>query len=639
VVGGAPDRRLLTAMARVMAHRGPDAEGVWSDQHAGLAVRRLKIIDLVGGHQPMASEDGGCWLAFNGEIYNYRGLRHRLETKGHRFRSQTDGETILHLYEEEGDGCLSQLEGMFGFALWDRPRRRLLLARDPLGIKPVYYRAANGRLTFASEAKALLLDPTCPRQPDLEGLAAYLALLYVPSPATAFAGVEKLAPGQKLVFEDGRARVSPYWRPAAPPRLVRDEREATATVRAALADSVTRHLVSDVPLGVFLSGGLDSTSIVALMRQAGAEAIRTFTLDFAEASFGEAAGARAMARAARTEHHEFVVEPDVAAVLPDLVWHLDEPLADASLVITHLVARLARRHVTVALSGIGGDELFLGYPRYLGARRAGRYGRLVPAAVRRSLARASTLLPDSARSDNPTGRLRRFLAAGPLPPPERYLAWVSFWSRAALRELMPGLPTAADPFSRHRQLLPPDLDDAWTGHEVAAAVSGLDLLTYLPDDLLMLGDKMSMAASLELRVPFCDRRVVETVLGIDPRLRAGRGLKWLLRRAMGPSLPAEILRGPKRGFSVPLTTWLRGPLAQMCGDLLSPARLRRRGLLAPAPVARLLDEHRSRRRSHADRLFALMVLELWQETFWDSWAARRAALFAAVDADSGTAGG
>ena len=636
---GAPDPRLLRAMARVMAHRGPDDEGVWRDDQAGLAARRLRIIDLVGGHQPMANEDESCWLVFNGEIYNYRQLRARLEAKGHRFRSRSDGETILHLYEEEGDGCLEHLEGMFGFALWDRARRRLLLARDPLGIKPLYYREQNGRLAFASEAKALLLDPACPRDPDLPALAAYLAFLYVPSPATAFAGVRKLAPGQGLVFEEGRARLWEYWRPEPAARLVSTTAEAEHRVLAALADSVDRHLVSDVPLRVFLSGGLDSSSIVTLMRRvAPSTPIRTFTLDFEEASFGEAASARAVAQAVGSDHRELVVRPQVAEVLPTLAWHLDEPLADSSLVITHLIARLAREDVTVALSGIGGDELFLGYPRYLGLRLAGHYTRLVPAPLRRGLARAAGWLPDSARSTDPTGRLRRFLEAGPLDTAARYLTWISFWSEPALRELLPALPGEDDPFADHRERLLRALADGTTGAHPAGAAAALDLSTYLPDDLLMLGDKMTMAASLEVRVPFCDRRLVEVVGSIDPKLRSGPGLKPLLRRVMGPLLPPAILRQPKRGFMDPLSRWLRGPLAEMAGDLLSEPVLRRRGLLAVLTVRRLIADHNAGRRNHADRLFALMMLELWQRAFWDEWPERRRAVFAEVDRAPGGSG-
>jgi len=626
---GAPDARLLRAMARIMAHRGPDDEGVWHDADAGLAARRLKIIDLVGGHQPMSNEDASGWLVFNGEIYNYRELRARLEAKGHRFRSRSDGETILHLYEDEGDGCLEHLEGMFAFALWDRARRRLLLARDPLGIKPLYYREQGDRLAFASEAKALLLDPTCPREPDLPALAAYLAFLYVPSPTTAFAGVRKLAPGHKLVFENGRGRVEAYWRPQAPACPITEPAAAAEQVLAALDQSVSRHLVSDVPVGVFLSGGLDSSSIVTLMRRVAPSApIRTFTLDFEEASFGEADAARAVARAVGSDHREFVVRPQVAEVLPTLAWHLDEPLADSSLVITHLIARLAREHVTVALSGIGGDELFIGYPRYLGLRLASHYTRLVPAPLRRGLARAAGWLPDSARSTDPTGRLRRFLEAGPLDTAERYLAWISFWKEPALRELMPALAGECDPFAGHREMFLGAL--AASAHPMGAAAA-LDLSTYLPDDLLMLGDKMTMAASLEVRVPFCDRRLVEVVWSIDPKLRSGPGLKPLLRRVMGPLLPPAILRRPKRGFMVPLAHWLRGPLAEMAGDLLSEAALRRRGLLAFPPVRQLVVDHHAGRRSHADRLFALMMLELWQRAFWDEWPARRRAVFAEVD--------
>jgi asparagine synthase (glutamine-hydrolysing) len=629
---GAPDARLLRAMARIMAHRGPDDEGVWHDAQAGLAARRLKIIDLVGGHQPMSNEDDSCWLVFNGEIYNYRELRARLEAKGHRFRSRSDGEAILHLYEEEGDDCLEHLEGMFAAALWDCGRRRLLLARDPLGIKPVYYWEHGDRLAFASEAKALLLDPACPRAPDLAALGAYLTFLYIPSPASGFAGPRKLAPGHKLVFEGGRARVSAYWRPRPPATLVTEPAAAAEQVLGALEDAVGRHLVSDVPLGVFLSSGLDSSTVVALMRRRAPSApIRTFTLDFAEAGFSEAPGASAVARACGSEHQEFRVRPEVAELLPSLVWHLDEPLADSSLVITHLIARLAREHVTVALSGIGGDELFIGYPRYLATRLAQPYARLLPPAVRRGLAWAARALPDSSRSGNPTGRLRRFLEAGPEDALGRYLAWISFWTARALRELMPSLPAEVDPGAGHRAILHGALAGARNGREAVAAVAALDLATYLPDDLLMLGDKMTMAASLELRVPFCDRRLLETVWSVDPAIRVGDGLKPLLRRVAGPLLPPEILGRPKRGFSVPLAEWLRGPLAPMAADLLSESRLNRRGLLAPTVVRRLLDEHRAGRRDHADRLFALMVLELWFQTFWDEWPGRRRAIMAEVE--------
>ncbi len=626
IVGAPIESRLLRAMARIQAHRGPDDEGFYEDDAAGLAARRLKIIDLVGGHQPLANEDESCWLVFNGEIYNFRELRTRLESKGHRFRSRTDGETILHLYEEEGDGCLRHLEGMFAFALWDRPRRRLLLARDHLGIKPLYYRLDGARLAFASELKALLLDPACPRELDLDALAQYLTFLYIPSPATAFRGIRKLPPGHCLVFENGRAGVKAYWDLAFPRARLGDRREATAEVRAALEDSVKRHLVSDVPLGVFLSSGLDSSTVVALMRHATGGPIKTFTLDFKESSFSEAAAARVVARAFDTEHREFIVRPEVVDLLPRLVWHLDEPLGDSSLIVTALVSELARREVTVALSGIGGDELFFGYPRYVGAKLAGHY-EVLPTALRRAIGRLARWIPDSDRSDNPPGRLRRFLEAGGLPASERYLTWVSFLSPETLADLLPGRRGNGDPRALHLA--------HWSrcaGGDLADSLFYLDLKTYLPDDLLMLGDKMSMAASLELRVPFCDRRLVEVVARLSPWVRApGVRLKPLLREIVAPLLPSEVLERAKRGFMVPLAQWFRGPLHGLAEDLLSEERVRAGGILNPRAVRRLLDSHLVGPRSYYDQLFALIVFQLWQAAYLDDWAERRRRIMAEVD--------
>lgn len=623
---GHPDPRLLRGMARILAHRGPDDEGFYEEGPVGLAARRLKIIDLVGGHQPLANEDESCWLVFNGEIYNFLELRERLEKKGHRFRSRTDGETILHLYEEEGDDCLRRLEGMFAFALWDGSRRRLLLARDQLGIKPLYYRLDGERLAFASELKALLLDPACPREVDPAALALYLTFLYIPSPATIFRGILKLPPGHSLVLEKGRATVRAYWDLPFPRARLKDRREAAGEVLAALKDSVKRHLVSDVPLGVFLSSGMDSSTMVALMRGVATGPIKTFTLDFEEASFSEAAAARVVARAFGTEHREFIVRPDVADLLSRLVWHLDEPLGDSSLIVTALVSELARREVTVALSGIGGDELFSGYPRYTGAKLA-RYYQGLPLALRRALSGLARWIPDSDRSDNPPGRLRRFLEGGPLPPAERYLSWVSFLGSEALAELLPGRRGDGDPRALHLA--------HWSrcaGPDLADALLYLDLKTYLPDDLLMLGDKMSMAASLELRVPFCDRRLVELIARLAPAVRApGFRLKPLLREIMGPLLPPEVLRRPKRGFSVPLAQWFRGPLQSLAQDLLSEQRLRAGGILNPQPVRRLLDAHLLGRRSYYDQLFAIMMFQLWQVVYLDDWASRRRAVMAEID--------
>jgi asparagine synthase (glutamine-hydrolysing) len=420
--------------------------------------------------------------------------------------------------------------------------------------------------------------------------------------------------------------VRAYWDLAFPASRLEDRREAASEVLATLKDSVRRHLVSDVPLGVFLSSGMDSSTLVALMRDVSTGPVKTFTLDFEEASFSEAAAARVVARAFGTEHHEFIVQPEIADLLPRLAWHLDEPLGDSSLIVTALVSELARREVTVALSGIGGDELFFGYPRYVGAKLARHYERL-PLPLRRGVGRLARWIPDSARSDNPPGRLRRFLEAGPLAPAERYLSWVSFLDAGALAELVPGRRNGGDPRALHLA--------HWgrcAGADLVDALLYLDLKTYLPDDILMLGDKMSMAASLELRVPFCDRRLVEFIARLAPAVRApGFRLKPLLREVMRPLLPAEVLSRPKRGFMVPLAQWFRGPLRSLALDLLSESRLRAGGVFSPPAVRRLLDVHTEGRRSYYDQLFAIIMFQLWQAAYQDDWPARQRQVMAEAD--------
>ncbi len=631
IVGARPDIRLLRAMARIQAHRGPDEEGVYRDDGAGLAATRLKIIDLVTGQMPMTNEDGSCVLVFNGEIYNFKELSTMLESKGHRFKTKSDSEAILHLYEEDGDDCLQHLRGMFAFALWDARRRRLLLARDRIGIKPLYYRVANGRITFASELKALLLDATCPKEIDFEALRLYLTYLYIPSPETIFRGIKKLPPGHFLIFEKGHETVRQYWDVPRDAPAIRDRRQAVRETFETLKACVADHLVSDVPLGVFLSSGLDSASLVALMSQLHPGPIRTFTLDFQEQSFSEAEGARRIAKQFETEHRDFLVSPDVADLLPKLVWHLDEPLADSSLILTYLVARYARQDVTVALSGVGGDELFSGYPRYLGTKLARRYD-LLPLSCRRGVAQLARFIPDSARSDNPSGRIRRFLVGGPLPAHLRYLAWVSCFSPEALGEIF-------SPSFRSR-----GATDLYGGHLAHLERSGagdagdpyfyLDLKTYLPENLLMLADKMTMAASLELRVPFCDHRLVELVARIAPELRLpGFQLKALLREMMTPLLPRETLERPKRGFTLPLAAWVKGSLRSLALDLLSEDRIARRGYLNAQLVTDLVENHLEGTQNSTDHIFALMVFELWHQEYIDDWPRRQAAVFREVAGD------
>jgi asparagine synthase (glutamine-hydrolysing) len=613
---GSLNPSLLREMARRLAHRGPDDEGFYLDEGVGLAARRLAIIDLEGGRQPMTNEDGTLWLVFNGEIYNYRELRAELQARGHRLATSSDTEVILHLYEDEGVECLDRLRGMFAFALWDLREQKLLLARDRIGIKPLYYLIRGGKLLFASELKALLAWDGWDREIDEDALLSYLTFLYVPTPSTIFKGVRKLEPGHTLVFRHGSATLRPYWDLRFPEPGARDEREWVDECRVLLKETVERHLESDVPVGIFLSGGMDSSSLVALMARVAGRRVQSFTLGFEEADFTESGYARQVAERFDTLHHEFVVKPDAMAILPRLIWHLDEPCADASMVLTYLVSKAAREHVKVALSGIGGDELFGGYPRYLGVKLLPYYER-VPAPFRAALARLVQAIPESMASTNVPGRIKRFIRSGLLPPDRRYLSWVSFFSGDLLSGLLSRDRSAAlaswDPDRAHLGHL-----QGQNGADPLNAILYLDIKTYLADDLLMLADKMSMASSLELRVPFCDHRLLEFIASVpaDVRMKGFR-LKSLLKEAMAPLLPRAVLDRPKRGFTPPLARWLQGPLREQALDLLSEERIRKRGYFRPEAVRWLLERHFSGKQNLFDQIFALLVIELWFQTFLD----------------------
>ena len=613
---GAGSAEALAAMLPRLAHRGPDGEGVHVEPGVGLGMRRLAIIDLEGGGQPMTNEDQSVWLVHNGEIYNFRELRAALQARGHTFRTRSDTEVLLRAYEEFGDGCLEHLRGMFAFALWDRRRRRLVLARDRLGKKPLYYRQRDGVLVFASEIKALLALPGAGRELDVEALHHYLAFGYGPGGRSMFAGVQGLPPAHVAVTDGASLEMTSYWTlPRRPAPIARGE--APARVRAALREAVRLRLESDVPLGVFLSGGIDSSAIVASMRELTSARIATFTVGFGtgDASFDELPYARRVARRFETDHHEEVLEPRAAELLPAIVRHLDEPFADSSAVATWVVAQAGARHVKVALSGIGGDETFAGYPRYLGLALSETYGRL-PGAVR-ALARAAVrgVARESEGGADWGGRARRFVAGAEAPLPDRYLGWTRFFDDGQLARL-------ATPGLRARWTGPVD------GRQRAAFATGdgdpvdgafrVDLATYVPDDLLVMADRMGMAHSLELRAPFCDHRLIELSLAIAPCVKLARGrLKAVLKAAFADVLPAGLLTPRKQGFMIPLGRWLRTDLREVMEDLLASGCVRARGLFVPAAVEALKREHLERRRSHADRLFCLMMLELWMREYLD----------------------
>ncbi|HKF15382.1 MAG TPA: asparagine synthase (glutamine-hydrolyzing) [Gaiellaceae bacterium] len=599
--GGPVDRERLRAMSATLVHRGPDADGQIVDGPTGLASRRLSIIDLETGDQPIANEDDTVHVVQNGELYNYRELRARLERGGHRFATRSDTEVLVHLYEEHGDAFAIELRGMFAVALWDARRRRLVLARDRFGIKPLYYRVDGDGLAFASELRAL------PRgEIDFDALEGFLAFNSIPAPHTIFRDVKKLPPGHLLVWEDGEARVSRFARPA-PVRAdeVRrdDEDELAEELRGRLRDSVRAHLIADVPVGVLLSGGIDSAMLAALAAQESSEPVHTFSVGFEERSFDELADARLVAERYGTRHEELVLRPDAAQLLPELAEAFDEPFADSSALPTYLVSQLASSHVKVALSGEGGDELFGGYYTYVADLLALRFGGIASRA--RPLVE---LLPSSSRKASFDYKAKRFARAADLPPLERHHAWKEIFSPEARAELL-GRPSSFDPV----ELLRARFSET-EGAELLARLQDVDLGTYLVDDLLVKTDRASMAHSLEARVPYLDPLVAGLAQALPTRLKvSGLRKKRLLRRAAAPLLPRRIAYGRKRGFSIPAAGWLRGELEPFAREVLSAETLRRQAFFRPEPVTRLIDRHVAGKEDLSRQLWGLLAFTLWYE--------------------------
>ncbi len=612
------DRALVRAMTRTLAHRGPDAEGYLFDRGVGLGHRRLSIIDLSTGDQPIFNEDGSRAVVFNGEIYNFRELRDELTTRGHRFATASDTEVIVHAWEEYGDECVARLRGMFAFALWDRSRRRLLLARDRVGKKPLYYVQDKERLVFGSELKAVLADPAVKRTISLEALDDYLSFGTVPAPATIYQDVRALPPGHLLTWEDGRARVVEYWDVPVGPVCRRSETEHLEAFAAVFDDAVKVRMISDVPLGAFLSGGVDSSAVVLAMASHSTRPLLTTSVRFRDQAFDEAPHARAVAAQVGADHAEVFVEPDAATVLPRLAWHLDEPFADSSALPTYYVSQAARRRVTVALSGDGGDEFFGGY--------AWRYGlSLVEARVRRWLPRPvrgglvaplAAVWPKGDRWPRPL-RWKTFLRNVSLSPEQAYFHDMSLFApseKAAL--LAPDLRRAVadhDPFegfARHFERV--------RGLPHLTRITYVDAKTYLAADILVKVDRMSMAHSLEVRSPLLDHKVIEFAATLPPEMKFRRlTSKYLLRRYLARRLSPSLAYRPKQGFAIPLARWLRTDLRPLAEDLLLSRRTLGRGYFVPETVRALWDAHQRGVRDHAHRLWALMMLELWHRLFVD----------------------
>jgi asparagine synthase (glutamine-hydrolysing) len=616
----ADERARLPLMRDIITHRGPDEAGTHCDEFAGLAHRRLSIVDLASGQQPLANEDGSVWVVFNGEIYNHADVRPALEAAGHVYRTRCDTETIVHAYEEWGDSCVERFRGMFAFAIWDLPRRRLLLARDRMGIKPLYWTITQGRLLFGSEIKAILASGIVPAEANERAVPELLGTRYVSGSETLFRGIHRLLPGHLLVYEDGRVTTRQWWdvpvgkdRPEV--RQLSDA-DAVAQFRAHLEDAVRTRLMADVPLGMFLSGGLDSSAIAALMAGMIDRPLETFSVAFKQRAFSELDYARQVATAINANPHEIVIgEDDFFGALPRLVWHEDEPIAHPSSVPLYFVSKLASEHVKVVLTGEGSDELLAGYgkyPRALANWRAGAFWSLTPEPLRQFV--ADTVVP---RLPGRVGRYasRSFLAMPRTPEAMFFDNFASIGLRRQASLLSPRFaPLAtASAYSASRAYFDRPNGRSTTLDRLLYA----DLKTYLVE-LLMKQDQMSMAASIESRVPFLDHHLVEFAAALPPRMKLrGFTTKWILREAVKSLLPAEILTRPKMGFPVPFALWMRGSGADMARDVLLDSRARQRGITDPAAVAALIDGHAAGTRDAGDALWSLLNLELWYRTFID----------------------
>ena len=618
---GRPGSERVGRMLGTIVHRGPDDQGIHDGGHAVLGVRRLKIIDLEGGHQPLSNEDGTIWVVYNGEIYNHAALHQELEAKGHRFTTRCDTEVLVHAWEEWGLSFVERFQGMFGFAIWDARTETLVIGRDRLGIKPVYYAWDGARLVFGSEIKAVLASGYVHSEPDLDAIYHYVGYEFVPAPATMFREVRKLSAGHLLLVEKGALSIKRYWDVSFEPQE-RSEEEEIAGVRHLLGDAVRKRLMSDVPLGVFVSGGLDSTAVLAFAREASTLPIPTFTIGYRDPSFSEWDYARRVAEHYGTEHHEIIIEPITPAAIEHAVWHLDEPMTDLSAIPFGVLSAQARKHVTVCLSGEGGDEVFVGYDRFIASKLNHMlYGRM-PAVVRRAVEAAARRLPDQEQKKGAVNMLRRFIEGGALPEDGGHMRWQYFSSAEQDQALFRPEFLARirrDPFEPIRR------QRARVGAaDRLAQECYVDLRLTMPDSVLMKVDKMSMAHSLEVRVPFLDHALVEFVASIpSDRKFPGLKTKALYRKAMEGILPDFVLNRGKQGYSLPIKNWLRTDLRDYMDTLLRTSPLVQQYFNQPC-IDRLIDEHLRRTHNHNHVLWALMNLALWHRRFIEDRPSRAA---------------
>lgn len=619
--GGPIESLQISAMSETLAHRGPDDQGIFTSKNIGLGARRLSIIDLEGGHQPLSNEDGSIWIAHNGEVYNFPTLREELLSRGHIFKTRTDTETIVHGYEQWGEDFVPKLRGMFAFALWDARNQSLILVRDRLGIKPLYYTLLEDEtLVFGSELKAILVHPGVKRSLDTRALDLYLTLEYIPAPFSIFRNISKLPAGSLLVYRDGRIQVKRYWQlepqDTSPVRSPKSKMNSLMDeLYALLKESIQLRLISDVPLGAFLSGGIDSSSIVGLMHELGASPIKTFSIGFKEASYDELRFARRVAQKFQTEHEELVLEPRALELTDKLIHHLDEPFGDFSIFPTYLISKMARNHVKVILSGDGGDELFAGYEHY----QAQKLSRPPVAFIfRKMLSPFLHLIPPSEKKKGVWNKIKRFSQGFEHNPELRHLRWMMFLSDANKKLLY------TDDLQRELDGVVPlcqrspfrDIMSESAHFDSLNRELYIDLRAYLVDDILVKVDRMSMATSLETRVPILDHKLVEFVSSLpgDIKLK-GLTTKWIFKKAMERLLPRQNIYRPKEGFSIPIKHWLRKELKDLLLDYLNRERIREGGLFNFEPIEQMINSHLKQRENYSHQLWALLVFEIWREHY------------------------
>lgn len=602
----------LDAMCKVITHRGPDEQGMTVRGRAALGMRRLSIIDLAGGQQPIFNEDDSIFIVFNGEIYNFLELREDLIKRGYKFKTHSDTETILHAYEEYGENCVDYLRGMFAFAIWNKRDESLFIARDRVGKKPLFYSLVNGNFIFGSELKVLLEHGEISREIDYAALDSYLTFSYVPEEFCIFKDVQKLLPGHLLIFKNGKIETRKYWDfNYIKPVEIRSEAEYIEELRAQITEAVKIRLISEVPLGAFLSGGVDSSSIVGIMAQLSDIPVKTFSIGFNEDSFNELKYARVAAKHFNTEHHEFVVTPDLVEIVDDLVWHFDEPFADSSALPTYMVSKMARDFVTVVLSGDGGDELFAGYTRYVIDKKRSGFANL-PSFVRKSVQAVSEQLPHGAKGKN-------YLYNASLDSIDRYIDSVSHFNKLRRKSLYANdfLANLNGSFGTAENIFQAFAESVETGNPIDNLLY-LDSKTYLPSDILVKVDRMTMATSLEARGPLLDHKLIEYVVGMPTELKLkGLETKYIFKKAMEGIVPNEILYREKQGFGVPINEWINSQLKTRIHDTLSDSKTIQRGYFDKKYIETILDEHHRNRRDHSHSLWILWMLELWHREFVD----------------------